>query len=129
MIDHRTFAIVEPQSHRPVLPAQFITVDSERDAVGLADLERLEVGALLCAAYLRIVFAIDLWQTVVMMIFDLEHLEGVHVDDDLETGNQVRIRITLRRFPHPQVAPTEPSVAPLLRHHRRAVGPDVEEHQ
>ena len=34
-----------------------------------------------------------------------------------------------RRLPHPQVAPAEPPVAPLLRHHRRAVGPDVEEHQ
>ena len=39
------------------------------------------------------------------------------------------VRIALRRLPHPQVAPAEPPIAPLLGHHRFAVCPYVEEHQ
>ena len=60
LVDHRPFAEVESQSHRPVLPAQLVSVDSEGDALGLADLERLEIGALPRAAYPRIVFGVDL---------------------------------------------------------------------
>src|SRR5687767_6645621 len=63
------------------------------------------------------------------MIFDLEHLESVHVNDDLEPRDRVRVRIALWGLPHPQVAPAESPVTPLLGHHRLAVGPDVEEHQ
>ena len=34
-----------------------------------------------------------------------------------------------RRLPHPQVAPAEPPITPLLGHHGLAVGPNIEEHQ
>ena len=64
-----------------------------------------------------------------MVIFDLKHLESVHVNDDLEPGDRVRVRIALWGLPHPQVAPAESPIAPLLGHHRLAVGPDVKEHQ
>ena len=64
-----------------------------------------------------------------MVIFDLEHLKRVHIDDDLETGDRVRVRIALGRLTHPQVAPAQPPITPLLGHHGLAVSPDVEEHQ
>jgi hypothetical protein len=37
----------------------------------------LAIGALVRAAYPRIVFVIDIGETIVVVIFDLEHLEGV----------------------------------------------------
>ena len=44
LVDHRALAEVEAEPHRPVLPAQLVAVEGERDTVGLGDLERLQVG-------------------------------------------------------------------------------------
>ncbi len=63
------------------------------------------------------------------MIFDLEHLEGVHVHDDLEPGDRVGVRVAAGFGAQPDVAPAQPAVAQVLRHHRGAVRPDVEQHQ
>src|SRR5512133_479790 len=75
----------------------------------MADFQRLEIGTLLSAAKSRIVFTSHLRQAVVVVIFDLEHLEAVHVGDDLETGDRVRVRIAVWRPPHPQIAPAQPA--------------------
>ena len=77
----------------------------------------------------RVVLAGHLGEAVVVVVLDVEHLEGVHVDDDLETGHRVRVRVAARRRPHPDVAPAEPAITPLLGHHLLAVGPHVEQDQ
>ena len=68
-------------------------------------------------------------QPVVVVVLDLQHLEAVQVHDDLEPGHRMGVRVAVRGRPQPDVAPAEAPVAPLLGHHRCAVGPDVEQHQ
>ena len=41
LVDDRALAVVEAQSHRPVLPAQLGALDREGDALGLGDVQRL----------------------------------------------------------------------------------------
>ena len=93
LIDHRTLAIVEAQAHRPVLPTQFGALDGERRAVGLGDVQRLEIGALLTRPRSRHVFAVHRRHSDVELILDLEEFEGVHVDDELQSGNGVGVGV------------------------------------
>ena len=45
LVQHEAFAGVQRDAHLPLLPLQQVTVERERDALGLDDVERLEVGA------------------------------------------------------------------------------------
>ena len=75
------------------------------------------------------VLPVDVRLAVVVVVLDLEQLERVHVDDQLEPGDRVGVRVAVGRLASPQVAPAQASVAVLLRHHRLAVGPHVDQHQ
>ena len=129
LVDDRALAIVEAEAHRPVLPAQLGAVDCERRALGLGDVQRLEVGALLAGPEPGDVLPVDVRLAVVVVVLDLEQLERVHVDDQLEPGDRVGVRVAVGRLASPQVAPAEASVAVLLRHQCLAVGPHVDQHQ
>ena len=129
LVDDRSFAIVEPEPHRPVLPLQLGAVDGERRALRLGDVQRLEVRAHLRAPDGRGVFGVNGGTPVVVVVLDLEQLEGVHVHQQLQTGDGMGIRVAVGRLPRPEVAPPETPVPVLLRHEGFSVGPHVDQHQ
>ena len=128
LMDDRALAVVEGQPELPVLPAHHVAVHLERRPVRLGDLQRLDVGAQgLPGDQIRFVLAHHRGRRGDHVgPVDLQQLHGVHVDDQLHPGYRVGVGVSGRGRAHPDVGPAQPPVPPLLRHHRLAVGPDVD---
>ena len=129
LVEDRTFAIVEAQPQGPVLPLQFGAVDREGRALGLGDVQRFEVGAHLGAPEPRDVLGVHLGLAVVVVLLDLEQLEGVHVDEQFQAGDRMAVGVAIGGFAGPEVAPAEAAVLVLLGHQGFAVSPDIDEDQ
>ena len=125
--DH-PLAVVEADAQRPLLPLQPVAVEREGDALGLGDLERLEVGALLLAGHEvrdvlahrgRLVDAVD--------VLDLEQLHAVEVDDEVQPGDRVGVRARALLAAVPDVGPADAPAAVGLGDEVGAVGPGVDQ--
>ena len=128
LVQDEALAVVEAQPQLPVLPAQQRAVEREADPVGLADLKRRhrpqphreQVGQVL-AHHLRVGAAL-------VVVLDLEQFHRVQVDDRVQAGEVVGVRVAELAAPEPQVAPADPPPRVALGHERRAVGPHVGQH-
>ena len=127
LVQHEALAVVEAQPQLPVLPAEQVAVEREADPVGLADLQRRhlaqphreEVGQVL-AHHLGVGAAGG-------AVLDLEQLHRVQVDDGMQAGDVVGVRVAALAAPVPQVAPADPAARVAVGDERRAVGPHVGE--
>ena len=117
LVDHGTLAVVEAEAHRPVLPPQLGAVDSEGRALGLGDVQGLQIGAQLALPRPGHVLTVDRRHSDVVLVLDLEELQGVHVHDHLQPRDRVGIRVAVGGLADPHIAPAQPAVAVLLGHH------------
>ena len=126
LVDDRSLAVVEAQPHRPVLPAQLGALDREGHALGLGDVQGLEVRTLLAGPDARDVLALHVRRPEVEVLLDLQQLHGVHVDDELDartpggrTGCRPGPRAARRRTSPVAGPATAPASAPCRRSTRR----------
>ncbi len=107
-----------------------MAVQGERRALGLDDLQRPPRGARGVAGDVRRgVLAHDRREAGVRAVLDLQQLHRVHVDDELEPGHRVRVRVGPGGGAQPHVAPADPAAREGLGDQAGAVGPDVDQRQ
>ena len=130
LVQHQALAVGETQPHPPVLPRQRVAVQGERRALGLDDLQRPPRGARGVAGDVRRgVLAHHRREAGVRPVLDLQQLHRVHVDDELEPGHRVRVRVGPRGGAQPDVAPADPAAREGLGDQAGPVGPDVDQRQ
>ena len=128
-VQHQAFAVVEPDPHPPALPAQLVAVQGERHTVRLADLQRLQVLALLQPGdLLGHVLAHHRRRIDRAGVLDLQQLHRVEVDHEVQPADVVGVGVATGRVPAPDVAPADPTAPVPLREDRVAVGPHVDVH-
>ena len=128
-MQHQALAVVETQPELPVLPAQLVAFESEPDPGGLADLQRRHL-AQRRGDQPRQVLAHDVRGIAfVVTVLELEQRHRVQVDDGVQAGDVMGVRVGLLAAPVPDIAPAEPSAAVPLGYQRGAVGPHVGQHQ
>ena len=127
--DH-ALAVVEADAQRPLLPAHAVAVERERDALGLRDLERLEVVAQLAgrARGGGRTRPSSRGSSTRCDVLDLEQLHAVEVDDEVQPGDRVGVRARALLAAVPDVGPADAAAAVGLGHEVRAVGPGVDQH-
>ena len=107
-----------------------MAVQGERRALGLDDLQRPPRGARGVAGDVRRgVLAHHRREAGVRPVLDLQQLHRVHVDDELEPGHRVRVRVGPRGGAQPHVAPADPAAREGLGDQAGPVGPDVDQRQ
>ena len=125
--DH-PLAVVEADAQRPLLPLQRVAVEREGDALGLDDLERLEVVAQLLAGHeVGDVLAHRVGLLDAPVVLDLEQLHAVEVDDEVQPGDGVGVRARALAAAVPDVGPADAAAAVGLGDEVRAVGPGVDQ--
>ena len=126
--DH-PLAVVEADAQRPLLPVQRVAVEREGDALGLDDLERLEVLAQPLAGHeVGDVLAHRGGLVDALLVLDLEQLHAVEVDHEVQPGDRVGVRARALLAAVPDVRPADAAAAVGLRDEVRAVGPGVDQH-
>ena len=129
-VQHESLAVVEADPHRPLLPAKLVAVQRERRTVRLGDRQRRDVGAQCLARHqLRRVLTHRLRRVLGQLVLELEQLHRVEVDDRMQAGKCVRVRVTVRRAAVPDIGPPDSPARVLGWRDRRAVSPDVDQHQ
>ena len=130
-MQHQALAVGEAQPHAPALPGQLVAVERERHPLGLRDLQGLPVGAQLAGRAGRPgrTRRCTGGTADVARVVDLQELHRVEVDDELQPGHRVRVRVAARGVPHPDVAPADAPPGVPLGDEVRAVGPHVDEHE
>ena len=129
-MQHEPLAVGEPEAHPPALPAQLVAVEGERNALGLGDLQGLAVGPLAQAGDQRgVVLTLHRRPSGVAAVVDLQERHRVEVDDQLQPGDGVRVRVAAGRGAQPDVTPADAPPGVLLGDEVRAVGPHVDQHE
>ncbi len=120
--------MVEADPQRPLLPAQLVAVERERDALGLGDLERLDVLAQAQVGHqVRHVLAHRPRLVDAVRVLDLQQLHAVEIDDEVQAGDGVGVRARAGLAAVPDVGPADAPAAVRLRHEVRAVRPRVDQ--
>jgi hypothetical protein len=105
-----------------------VAVERERGALGLDDLERLDVRRAAQAGHEpREVLAHGVGLVDAVAVLDLEQLHPVEVDDEVQPADGVRVGARARGLAVPDVGPPEPPLVIGLRQQMRAVGPGVDQ--
>jgi hypothetical protein len=129
-VQDQPFPVVEAQSQPPVLPGEQVAVERERDAVGLADVQRLDLpqrdrdqsGPVLAHHRRQRRIAAG------RVVFEVQQFHPVEVDDRMQPRQVMGVGAALLTAPAPDVGPAQPQAAVALRHQRRGIGPHVGEH-
>ena len=129
LVQHQALAVVEAQPQLPVLPGQAMAVEGEADPFRLADLQRRhlpqphrEQAGQVLPHHLGVGAA-------GVVVFQLEQRHRVQVDDRVQAGDVVGVRVAQLAAPVPDVGPADPATFVTLGDERRAVGPHVRQHQ
>ena len=93
VVQHQTFLRVKCCRELPIEPVNAIAVDGEGDAVGLGNLDRLEVGARRHGASL--VLAISGRNRLDVVLLDLQHTHLVEVDDAEQTLDRAGVAVVV----------------------------------
>jgi hypothetical protein len=127
-VQDQPLPVVEPDPHLPVLPPQSPAAERKRHAVRLADLQRLDLAQRHREERWQ-VLAHHLGRLGVEGVLQFEQLHPVDVDDRMQPGDAVRVRVGVRAAAVPHVGPADPQAAVAVGNERGAVGPDVGQHQ
>ena len=126
-VQDQAFAVVEAEPQFPVLPAQQVPVQAERDPVGLADLQRRHL-AQRHRDQLGQVLAHHLGQAVrVGLVADLQQRHRVEIHDRMQPAEVVRVGVALLAAAVPDVRPAQPQATVTWRDQVGAKGPEVGE--
>ena len=124
-VQDQAFAVVEAEPQLPVLPAQQVPVQVERDPLRLGDLQRRHV-AQRHRDQLRQVLAHHLGLGArVGLVADLQQRHRVEVHDRVQPAEVVRVGITFLAAAVPDVRPAQPQATVTWRDQVGAKGPEV----